>query len=133
MTDQEISSRPSAICSLQKSVKPSLCHNKSPRYTSPKWRNRSTVTRLMSTVAHEGGSSSCSKSCGFGRGLPARIRLISSQPIRSSLSRPGSLPIVATILWRGLLTDRIDSTFERNLAYFGIISKIGANCGRWVK
>jgi len=57
MIDQGISSLPDGICSLQNSAKPSRFHNKSPRYTSPKRRRRSTLTPLRLTVAQEGGSS----------------------------------------------------------------------------
>src|SRR4030042_7040578 len=56
---------------------------------------------LRLTAAQEGISGSCSNREAVVAGLPSSTRPISSQPIFSSASGPGSLPTVTTVLCRG--------------------------------
>lgn len=80
---------------------------------SPKLRSLSTLTRLILTVAHEGGSSVFSNRLSCCLGLPVSMRQIYSHPIRFSLSSLGSLPMLATTRCRGPLAVRTDSTSDQ--------------------
>jgi hypothetical protein len=58
MTAHSIAPLPSCIGFLLKSTKHSRCQGRRARLMSPKLRSRSTLTRLISTFAHESGNDS---------------------------------------------------------------------------